>query len=438
MLRKILDIMSSSEDQPIEFDPRYKKHTEKKILERKKHYKDIDMYKSWQKDNKSAIDVLKKDSPKAMEYFYDRFTTDTIAEWIKKEKRAGKKIIGTFCNLVPEELIYAAGAIPIRLCSGHQDAIRPAEDSFPRDCCSLIKASFGQAVTDQPFMSLCDAVIVPATCDGKKKMAELLNDYVETWSLELPQTKDRDWSKRMWLSEMRIIKKRIEDLTGNKIRRKNLKDAILHLKKRYTVMRDMLNIRKGRSRLRGSDALIIVQSSFFSDVDEWIGHTDKVLEEVKDMDEIKGPRILLTGAPIILPNFKIPLLIEEFGGHIAIDETCSGSQYMYDPIEVDEWSFEEMMRAVGERYLMPSVCPCFIKSEDRIDKVTDMLNTYDIDGVIYHTLRLCLLFDIESRRIGDVMMDKKIPFLHLNTDYSKEDMGQLRTRIEAFLEIIRS
>jgi benzoyl-CoA reductase/2-hydroxyglutaryl-CoA dehydratase subunit BcrC/BadD/HgdB len=186
-----------------------------------------------------------------------------------------------------------------------------------------------------------------------------------------------------------------------------------------------------------------MQSCFFGNIHEWINNTEKLCNELeKNMLDNKlakqknSARILLTGAPVIMPNYKIPNIIEGFDAIITIDETCAGSQYIYDPVEVDEWTNKEMMSAISESYLMPSVCPCFIKSEDRIDKLMNMIKEFKIDGVIYHTLRLCLLFDVESFKIKEIMEQNNIPFLQVNTDYSKEDYEQLRTRIEAFIEII--
>jgi len=446
MIREIIDMFRKSEDEPIEFNKRYIETTKKNIEKRKNNYANSHLFEKYLAENKQVIEQLKKGQNRAasMSYFDDIFTTDRIIKELRVHKENGTKIIGTMCNLVPEELIYAAGGIPIRLCSGCDHAVSPAEEAFPRDSCPLIKSTLGFAVTDQPFFNLCDAVIIPASCDGKKKLGEVLNDYIPVWMMDLPQSKDKTGSKKFWFAETRILKKRLEELTGKKINRARLKDAIVLLHKRYNVVRKFLEIRKrALPVISGRDALIVMQAAFFDDINRWTEKTQLLCEELEQNLQEKrvikpehSVRILLTGAPTILPNFKIPNIIERFDAIIAIDETCAGTQLVYDPVVVDEWNMLDMMSAVSERYLMPSVCPCFVKSEDRIDKLMDMIKDYKIDGIIYHTLRLCLLFDIESQRIKDVMSEKGVPFLQLNTDYSKEDLGQLQTRIEAFVEII--
>jgi benzoyl-CoA reductase/2-hydroxyglutaryl-CoA dehydratase subunit BcrC/BadD/HgdB len=272
-------------------------------------------------------------------------------------------------------------------------------------------------------------------------LGEILSDYATVWMLDLPQSKERNISKKYWLSEMRILKRRLEGLTKNRIGRQELKRAIVLLQQRSSLANRFHAIRK-KQVISGSDAFLVMQASFFDDIGRWMSRTAKLCDE---LDKAKtplasktSPRLLVTGAPIILPNFKVPAIIEQFDAVIVMDETCAGSQSHYDPVAVDEWNMLDMLRAVGERYLMPSVCPCFIKAEDRIDKLVDLVKEYRIDGVVYHTLRLCLLFDIESQKVRDIMEDNGVPFLHINTDYSREDKEQLRTRIEAFIEILQS
>jgi benzoyl-CoA reductase/2-hydroxyglutaryl-CoA dehydratase subunit BcrC/BadD/HgdB len=417
MMIRWLDLLDRAEDEPLEFDNRYK---------RKRNSRKHDLYSAWIEENRQALKPMPRS--KRMEYFFSLFTSDKILGEYKGP------VVGTFCNIVPEELIYAAGARPVRLCSGCNHAVGPAEDSFPRDSCPLVKAALGFAVTDSPFVSLCDAIVIPATCDAKKKLGEVLNDYKPVWMLNLPQDKERSISKRYWLSEIRILKNRLQSLTGQKITSQSLKDAILMLRKRHSASRKLLKL---RNRISGREAMLVNQAAFFDDIIRWTQSTEQLCRELETKNPLPGPKILLTGAPTILPNFKIPNIIEEHA-HIAMDMTCAGSQYHYDPVEVDEWNMHDMMRAIAERYLMPSVCPCFIKGEDRLDKLMDMVKEYHIDGVIYHTLRLCLLFDVESGRTRSVMEQKRIPFLQLSTDYSREDMGQLKTRIEAFAEILES
>ncbi len=157
----------------------------------------------------------------------------------------------------------------------------------------------------------------------------------------------------------------------------------------------------------------------------------------KPVAKANRPRILLTGSPMIFPNIKIPMLIEENGGIVVGDETCSGERALSDPVSVSEPTLDGMMQALANRYLRPCSCPTFINSQKRIYRITRILNENKADGIIYHVLRGCLVYDYEYALIEETANKLQIPVIRLETDYSEEDIEQLRIRIEAFTEVIK-
>lgn len=372
--------------------------------------------------------------PDEIGYFEKIISTD-----IREKELEGfpGKIIGTFCNFVPEELIYAAGAIPIRLCMGFYDTISFAEEVLPRDICPLVKSSFGCIKTKFSYFSLCDLIILPTPCDPKKKLGEILSDYLPVLVLKIPQDKDINSSRDIWLKEIKTLKEKIEDFTANKITKEKLKDAIKLLHKRQAVFRKLYQLKTHNpSRINGRDTLIVIQTSFFDDIKRWTEHAQKLCDQL-NKELPPSPRILLTGSPLVWPNFKILHIIEELGAIVVIDELCSGTRYLYDPVEVEEWTTEGMLRAIANRYLLPSTCPCFVQNTDRRDRLLQMVKDFKIDGVIHHSLRLCQVYDMELNKISSMFKENSIPFLNIYTDYSLEDTEQIRTRIEAFLEMLR-
>jgi len=389
------------------------------------------------------LQFLRKASgrPSTMAYYEEVLSSPIRIDELREAKEKGKKIIGTFCNFVPEELIYVCGAIPIRLCAGAYDTIFPAEEILPQDICPLIKSSLGFKILGLPYFELCDLVILPTTCDGKKKLGEVLVDFLPVWMLEVPQTKNIGQADEAWFKEIKILKKRLEQFTGVKITRVRLRQTIKRLHKRQTAFRQLYQLKKHNPPLiNGRDGLLVTQASFYDDIDRWIDKTEELCNQLKS--EIRNPksetiRLLLTGAPIIWPNYKILNIIEELDAVIVADEVCSGTQSLYDPVEVDEWTEVAMLRAIANRYLLPSTCPCFIESNDRIDRLLNLIEEFKVDGVIYHSLRLCQLYDIESYRVKQVLKDKGIPMLNIRTDYSQEDVEQIKTRVEAFLEMTK-
>ena len=130
-----------------------------------------------------------------------------------RAKNNGQKIIGTYCSYCPRELILAAGAIPIGLCGTQESAIPSAEKDLPRNLCPMVKSSYGLAVTDKcPYFALSDMVIGETTCDGKKKMFEILGSkgIKEIYVMHLPQMPDTDASLNLWLGELRKLKTHLE------------------------------------------------------------------------------------------------------------------------------------------------------------------------------------------------------------------------------------
>jgi len=383
----------------------------------------------------------------SISYYKNIVTTYIRIEELKKLKTSGKKIVGIFCNFAPLELIYACDLIPIRLCAGSYNTIHPAEEILPRDICPLIKSSFGLKLLKQSYFELCDLVIIPTTCDGKMKLGEILSDYLPVWVLNVPHIKNIQIVKNFWLNEVKTLKEKLEQFSRTKITADRLKNSIKKLYNRQKVFRKLLQLRTQEPPLiNGRDFLFITQASFYDDIDRWTEKTEQLCEElstqikdkIRQQNDLHKPRLLLTGAPIIWPNWKILNVVEEAGAVIVADDICSGTQALYDLVEVDEWTQEAMLIAIATRYLLPTVCPCFIESNDRIDKILNLINEFNIDGVVYHSLRLCQLYDIESYRIRQILKERKIPMLDIHTDYSQEDIEQIKTRVEAFLEMIKT
>jgi benzoyl-CoA reductase/2-hydroxyglutaryl-CoA dehydratase subunit BcrC/BadD/HgdB len=146
---------------------------------------------------------------------------------------------------------------------------------------------------------------------------------------------------------------------------------------------------------------------------------------------------MLTGSPVVFPNIKVPMLIDEMGGALVADETCMGDRFMYDPLVIADPSFDGVMRAMANRYIRPCTCPTFWDASARIFRLKQMVKDNKVDGVVYHVLRGCLVYDFEYQIIEREFDKLKIPIIRLESDYNDEDIEQLRVRIEAFIELIK-
>jgi len=385
---------------------------------------------------------------KSMTYF-DKIMShpDFRAKEIDAFKASGGKVIGVFCVQIPEELIYAAGCIPIRLSCGFYDAIPIAEEIMPANCCPMARSSMGfPFLKITPFFEQCDAVIIPTTCDAKKKMADVMSNYKKVWTVQLPQNRDTLDARERWLAEIEKIKYNLEKLSGKKINRKALEKSSRLLIERTQVAREFLDVKKSdKIVINGRDSLLAMQTAFTDDIHRWMKALRVLTAELKrNQQENKtiankdASRIMITGSPLIWPTWKVLDSIEDQNAIVIIDDSCAGTQYFYNPIEVTDWSMKAMMTAIADKYLLPTICPIFVHSDDRVDRILELSEQYKVHGVVYHVLRLCQLIDFEHNKVRDILRQKKMPVLRIETEYGEEDIGQIKTRVEAFVEMIKA
>jgi benzoyl-CoA reductase/2-hydroxyglutaryl-CoA dehydratase subunit BcrC/BadD/HgdB len=387
--------------------------------------------------------------PALMEY-YDKtaeFESARVDE-IESFRRKGGKVVGFFCLFPPIELIRASGATPIRIDSGLYCAVGPSEQLLPSDVCPLVKSALGTQILQlSPYLELCDALICPSSCGMKAKLGELLEDFTPVWRIEVPCYKDNSWARKSWQVEIRSLKANLEQLTGGKITGQALRSSITAVQKARTTFRRLIELRKSRfPPISGRDAMLVAQAAWYDDLERWTLKTAELCSELEDRIKSRlsvsgpdAPRILLSGSPVVWPNWKLPNLIEESGGLIVCDELCSGNQgALSESVNLEEWTVNEMLTALADRYLRPVTCPCFSPNDKRMDKLMRLIENFNVDGVVYHQLRGCYAHKIEFGRIRSALKKSRIPVLGIETDYTQEDLGQLRTRIEAFLEMLQS
>lgn len=394
-------------------------------------------------------------TPSEMDYFYnviDAVFVQNEPERVIDPDGEDRIVIGAYCMLVPEELIYAAGAVPVRLCAGSFDASQMAEDSIPRDGCPLVKSSMGFSVQrGLRVFDRCDVVIVPTTCDCKRKFAEEVSRVKKVWILEVPHVKDANFSRRIWVEQIYALKKQLETYVAGrrkkqKITSRRLGTAIQRTARAQAEIRRLLNIRSAPAPvIWGRQAMAAINAYAYAPSDQWaeaLKHlNDKLMSDIKEGKSVcpeNTPRILIAGSPSIFPNMKIPALVEEMGGIVVYDESCAGDRYLYDPVGSTENNLRDQMAAIASRYMAPCICPSFAPNDDRLIMIKRIAADYAVDGVLYHVLKGCIIYDFEVLRVEKTLKELGIPLLRIETDYNPEDVEQLRTRIEAFIEMMKS
>ncbi|MDD2557134.1 MAG: double-cubane-cluster-containing anaerobic reductase [Desulfuromonadaceae bacterium] len=390
------------------------------------------------------IYLSQKERPQGMGYF-DSVMSDIHGLRIKElmdEKASGRKIIGSYCVFVPEELVLAANATLVGLCSGADFAMEEVERLLPRNTCALIKSLFGFKLGKVcPYLECADMVVGENTCDGKKKAYESLSDLLgNLYVMDLPQVKSTN-GKAMLLDEYKRFKTALEKLTGATITAESLKESIRTVNAKRAAIHRLSTLRKADpAPISGLDALLANQILFFDNPVRFTESVNKLCDELEQRIEAKTgvfpkktPRVLISGCPQAMPNWKLHMLVESAGAVIVGEESCVGERGTRNLIDESGETVEEMLEAITNRYFQVD-CAIFTPNAERLEHIQQMVAEYKADGVIHYGLLFCQPYLIEAIPVEKALEEEQIPCLRIETDYSMEDLGQLKTRVEAFVE----
>lgn len=376
---------------------------------------------------------------------YTKKYSDLLNEQIFEEcmslRHEGHFVVGTYCAFTPKEIIAAAGGIPVSLCAGSYDSAKKSEVHLPRNLCDLIKSSYGHGISDTcPYFHYSDYLIADATCDGKKKMFELLSEIKPVHVLDLPQTYNTEKSYSYFEKEMWKIHSFFEKEFNKEVTKDQLNKAI----KDYNQLRKVLYRLHGLNKnvpaiVEGREIRNITNGiSFECNLDKRVQEIEAVIADIEKRQEdqallermTKRPRILLTGCPTT--HDKLMNVIEENGAIIVAMENCGGLKTLGDLVAEDT---DDPIKALAKKYLSVA-CPCMTPNTRRFEILDNLIEEYAIDGVVELTWHACHTYNAESKLIKDFVENKRIPYLQIVTDYSAGDVGQLSTRVEAFLEMM--
>lgn len=374
-----------------------------------------------------------------MEFFLDLKGKNMIT--VKDAKENGAKVVGIYCTYGPRELVLAAGAIPVGICGTHEETIVYAEKDLPRNLCPVIKSSYGFAVSDQcPYFHFSDLILGETTCDGKKKMFEIMGKMKPVHVMDIPQNPKLEDSLKQMYSEMKLLKNVLEKNFNVEITDKKLREAIHVVNENNKALKSLHDLNKlYKPMILGGDLLkITFQLGFHTDRYERVKMLDKLVEKIKEINEPvdngKRPRILVTGTPIGMGCEKIITIVEESGGIAIAMENCFG--YKTLGLQIDESDKRDPLLLLAEKYINIG-CAVMSPNDNRKKLLNEMIEEFKVDGVIDLSWQACHVYNIESHLIErEVKNNAKLPYLHIETDFSNSDIENLRARIEAFMEMI--
>ena len=372
----------------------------------------------------------------AFERLNERFLLD-----IESLKQAGRKVAGIYCTFAPSELVRAAQAIPVGLCGKKQDPIPEAEKVLPSNLCPLIKSSYGYASTDTcPFFSASDLLIGETTCDGKKKMFELLGRIKPLYLMHLPYSTQEE-SLPAWERELEKLTRYLEEQTGRRVTEEELQRQIVLQNRIRRLLMEIAELAMGQEiLLTGRQLMTVLESRSF--VIDQEAYAEELVRFKATLEAVRAagasampdnaPRILLTGCPVGKGSDKVLKLVEEGGGVVICQENCTTLKTLGLMVEEDG----DPVSALARRYLSIP-CSCMTPNQGRLELISEYIERFKVQGVIDLTWHCCHTYNVESFTLREhLIKEHGLRLLQLETDYSQGDTEQLRARVEAYLELI--
>lgn len=361
-------------------------------------------------------------------------------EYALAAKAQGQPVVGIMCEFAPRELILAAGGLPVCLCGGDADTIPAAETRLPANLCPLIKSTYGYLVEhSNPFLEMADLVVAETTCDGKKKMFELMAEDKPTYLLELPQKEDDDAALAHWVFELRRFKTFLEKRYATAITHEKLRAAVQLMNRERALRRALAETMKAsHPPLTGRQLL-----DFKSIISGQAADLEQYRETLARLQAPSAPaprpgrpvRVLLTGVPLVHGAERVIELIEQQNAVVVCQENCTGLKPIREDVSLDE---PDLIQALARKYFH---LPCSVKTPNRgrFDLLRELAREYRAECVVDLVWHACLTYAVESSRVRQWAEEEcQVPYLLIETDYSPADSPRLSTRIEALVETVQA
>jgi len=358
-------------------------------------------------------------------------------EYAEAAKADRRPVVGIMCEYTPRELIMAAGGVPVCLCGGSGETIPAAEEELPANLCPLIKSTYGYHVQKaNPFLEMADLIVAETTCDGKKKMYELMGRTRPMYVLELPQKPREDDALEHWLAELAKFRAELERRFGVEISDDRLREAIALMNRERALRRELAAVMKAdRPPLTGRQ-LLDLRSSIScipADLEQYQKAIDMFSGATGERELADRVRVLMTGVPMAHGAQRVLEIVEDHGGLVVCLESCTGVKPILEDVDADAG---DPLRAVAEKYFhLP--CSVMTPNEGRLESLRQLADQYRPQCVIELIWQACLTYDVESHLVRRfVESELGLPYLRIETDYSPSDSARIAVRVEALFETV--
>lgn len=373
---------------------------------------------------------------------YDGEPAKRVLNYMLGHKEKGHPILGIYCGYAPIELIQAMGIVPAVLCAFSRVPITSAETVLPANLCPLIKSSYGFILEGTcPFFAMSEAVIAETTCDGKKKMFELVAEVKPMHVMDLPQIPDEAEALNNWTIMIGKLQHFLEDTFHRRATPQDIESSMQKANRKSRMMRKIFDYATMHPPVISWQEMYDV--GFLatpSTADEMLPILESLLEKLEKrvvqglhFGAANSPRVLVTGCPAGGDALKIFKIIEACGGLVVAPDACTGIKAFMNEFEEKT---SDPLRAMAKKYLeIP--CACMTPNKRRLSALSQMIDKFKPDAVVDFVLTACHSYNVESYKVGRHVSDcHGLPFLKIESDYSDNDEGQIRTKVEALFEMI--
>jgi benzoyl-CoA reductase/2-hydroxyglutaryl-CoA dehydratase subunit BcrC/BadD/HgdB len=366
------------------------------------------------------------------------YLRERVAE-TKRLKEEGKKIVGYIPGgFVPEELIWAGGAIPVPLNrGGDHEAVLKSLEFMPRVFDTYSRCQIGYWALGEPLYQMGDLMVVPCTDKNVQAIGDCWEMWTETrlFRLGVPHNNTTEHAFRYYLEELHSLKDEIEKLTGNPITEARLREEIETANRMRSLLRQISETRKSEAPpISGSDFIRLHHASFLADRNYIVSYLESLSKELKGKIGNGGPRVFLIGSSIAEGDYKIYQLLESVGANVVMEDFSEGMRPYWQQVESDG----DLIQALADAYFRKRApLPAYFRpTVGRLSILLNLAKEYKVDGIVWYTMLFRESHEIEGIHFGRLAEKEGLQFLRVASDYDNAEYEGLRTRIEAFVESI--
>ena len=354
----------------------------------------------------------------------------TVAKW----KDEGKKIVGWLCAYIPEEIIHAAGAFPMRMMGKNEIVAGDSEAYLYSNTCSFVRNCLEMGLKGE--YEFLDGIVAGTTCDHIRRFYEVWGRYLEIpykFFLSVPH-KITDHSHRFYVQELQRFVEDIPKFTGVDLTAQALKASIDLFNDTRRMLKKIYEQRANEfPPITGTEMHEVLNACVRMPREEYNRLLSQLLEEMNAEKVDKKPgasRFLISGSHLDSTHYIRD--IEGMGGIVVADELCTGSNYFWDLTD----SSLAPIEALAHRYLNHTPCARMRPSSKRLEHLLNLVDKYHVDGIIFIKMKFCDLYAFDGFMFNEALKEIDVPILELEREYHQCSSGQMQTRIQAFMEMI--